>query len=78
MSARGNRRHHLTRLKQKRFREEMQRSHARPDWALNIAVKRAHTGRLCSCFLCGNPRKYYGNSKASLTLQEMRHPLEVE
>jgi len=30
------------------------------------------TFTLCSCFMCGNPRKYYGNAKASRTIQELR------
>ena len=28
-----------------------------------------HTNALCSCFMCGNPRKYNGNGKYSKTYQ---------
>lgn len=34
--------------------------------------KHVKTPTMCSCFMCGNPRKYYGNSKAALTVQELR------
>ena len=32
----------------------------------------AHTPKLCSCHMCGNPRKYLGNSKNAKTIQELR------
>jgi hypothetical protein len=31
------------------------------------------TKTLCSCYMCGNPRKFNGNSKASKTPQELKH-----
>lgn len=33
---------------------------------------RVTTPTLCSCWLCGNPRKFYGNGKNSKTLQELK------
>lgn len=33
---------------------------------------RLHTPKLCSCWLCGNPRKFYGNGKNAKTLQELK------
>lgn len=32
----------------------------------------AHTPKVCSCYMCGNPRKYYGNSRNAKTIQELR------
>ena len=31
------------------------------------------TKTLCSCYMCGNPRKFNGNGKASKTPQELKH-----
>ena len=33
---------------------------------------RVITPVLCSCIMCGNPRKFYGNGKDSKTLQELK------
>lgn len=33
---------------------------------------RLHTPNLCSCWLCGNPRKFYGNGKDAKILQESK------
>lgn len=33
---------------------------------------RLHTPKFCSCCLCGNPRKFYGNGKDAKTLQELK------
>lgn len=33
------------------------------------------TKTLCSCYMCGNPRKFNGNSKASKTPQELKHSI---
>lgn len=33
---------------------------------------RITTPTLCSCWLCGNPRKFYGNGKDGKTLQELK------
>ena len=51
------------------------------DWHFKSARVRARTAALCSCALCGNPRKYYGNSTRSLTRQEVKASnwrLEIE
>ena len=37
-----------------------------------------HTNALCSCFMCGNPRKYNGNGKYSKTYQELKQPLILD
>ena len=31
------------------------------------------TKTLCSCHMCGNPRKFNGNGRASKTPQELKH-----
>ena len=31
------------------------------------------TKTLCSCYMCGNSRKFNGNSKTSKTPQELKH-----
>lgn len=40
--------------------------------------KHAKTPTMCSCFMCGNPRKFNGNSKTSLTIQELKALERVE
>lgn len=32
----------------------------------------SHSRAICSCPMCGNPRKFYGNGDAGKTLQELR------
>jgi hypothetical protein len=39
------------------------------------ARKRIDTGTLCSCSMCGNPRKHY-KGWTRLTLQELKHDLD--
>ena len=43
----------------------------RGDWSPRIIGIRSHTPTLCSCWMCGNPRKYF-NAK---TIQEMKNEL---
>lgn len=45
------------------------------DRALGI---HANTPTPCSCGMCGNPRKYYGNSKHGQTLPERTTANEVK
>lgn len=35
-----------------------------------------HDCKICSCVMCGNPRKYNGNSKQSQTVQELRSNID--
>ena len=60
---RALRRHHVNRLKQKRRIHWGRVLHT--DEELGKAVG---TPKPCSCFMCGNPRKYYGEK----TVQERR------
>ena len=34
--------------------------------------KHVSTPAKCSCWMCGNPRKYYGNSEEVKTIQERK------
>ena len=61
---RALRRHHIARLKRAR------RFYFWLDWTENpVALGRlVHTATPCSCYMCGNPRKYF----LELTVQERR------
>ncbi|GGD74627.1 hypothetical protein [Caballeronia grimmiae] len=61
---RALRRHHLARVKRAR------RFYFCGDLSLegNAVGKLAHTATPCSCFMCGNPRRYF----LELTIQERR------
>lgn len=78
MSSRSERRHHLERVKVKRYREEKRRHMPVEQWAVRNANLRTHTGTMCSCWMCGNPRRFRGNSRSALTMQELRNPFELE
>ena len=68
-TARALRRHHLARMKKKWLVREKARAPALDPAALARRVGlHAATGRVCSCWLCGNPRRYFGE----LTVQERR------
>ena len=64
MSPRALRRHHEGRAK--RCVRDYYGGYARAD--ARATGKLAHTRRLCSCWLCGNPRRCFGET----TLQECR------
>ena len=55
-SKRAIRRFHYQRLKKKRIKNNYW-SHLKNDRHLGICID---TPKLCSCWLCGNPRKYFG------------------
>ena len=68
-SSRALRRHHIWRLKQKRIKyggsfilQDEQHEQAKHLGRL------VHTATLCSCWMCGNPRRHLGEA----TLQEKR------
>ena len=42
------------------------------EWRYFDCRVRTRTARLCSCYICMNPRAKYGNSVAALTFQEIR------
>lgn len=80
-SKRAERRHHNARLLKNRFKREVRnlyRSHD-DDMAEELracqlrAKRRVDTNVGCSCSMCGNPRRHYGNSSWNvLTFQEQR------
>ena len=61
---RALRRHHVKRLKNKRCRDL---HFAGIPLGAHVA-----TPARCSCWMCGNPRRFYGNSRAALTVQQLR------
>ena len=61
----SERRHHKERLKKKRKRDIVYYK----EFPIN---KHVITPKLCSCIMCGNMRKYFGNSKQDKTIQELR------
>lgn len=68
---RDRRRHDLARMKAKarRFKQETGiRFHDGTD--LRLAEKMANHLADCSCYMCGNPRRYWGE----VTIQERRAP----
>lgn len=61
-------RHHRERMKNKR----------KDDFVYHEGFpigKHVKTPKLCSCEFCGNPRKFFGNSKEGRTIQELRNEL---
>lgn len=61
-------RHHEQRMKNKRKHDIVYHE----EFPIGKHVK---TPKLCSCAMCGNPRKYFGNSKESKTIQELKNEL---
>jgi hypothetical protein len=73
--SRSLRRHHMERLKANRKRYWGRGGQGAPDSMsekdLGMVV---HTAALCSCFMCGNARKYFGKP----TLQEEAHTAQQD
>lgn len=73
---RAARRAQRERLIARRHRENLRFAHGLTDdhqpWLSKQARMRARTGKFCSCVLCGNPRRFYGNALASLSRQELK------
>lgn len=65
---RSIRRHHRARLLRAR------RNHYGGDWAENVLGKLVNTATPCSCWMCGNPRKYTGE----LTISELKADLDFK
>lgn len=71
---RAERRHHYHRMIAKRTKQNARYGVGVPDeqqWRFLHVRKRATTGAACTCPYCGNVRRKYGNSRASLTFQEL-------
>ena len=74
-TTRAVRRHHRNRILAKRYRQDRRYGFCavnEAEWRFRNARLRVNTGTLCSCWMCGNPRRLYGNGKAALTQQELR------
>lgn len=61
----AQKRHHKKRLKNKRKHDIVYHK----EFPINRHVI---TPKLCSCWLCGSPRKFSGNSKQGKTIQELK------
>ena len=76
---RAIRRHHSDRMKAKARRiyriNNYLLDHLLDKTFEDAAAKRADYLKSCSCWMCGNPRRYY-KSKEKFTIQELRANLE--
>lgn len=66
---RALRRHHRQRMKNNRKKYWTVFPHEESPKRLGIITT---TPCICSCWMCGNPRKYYKNSKAGMKISEIR------
>lgn len=72
MSKRAIRRHHTQRLIQKYYRQLVARyTTMNTTRRQREACLYATTRCRCSCWMCGNPRRHYGNSAHALTRAEV-------
>ncbi|CAH1193068.1 Hypothetical protein DAL_41 [Psychrobacter phage D'Alembert] len=60
----AQKRHHKKRLKNRRKRDTFAK--------VQPLNKYVITPTICSCWMCGNARKFSGNSKQGKTIQELR------
>lgn len=66
---RALRRHHRQRVKNNRKKYWTVFPHEESPKRLGIVTT---TPCICSCWMCGNPRKYYKNSKVGMKTSEIR------
>lgn len=66
---RALRRHHWQRVKNNRKKYWTVFPHEESPKRLGIITT---TPCICSCWMCGNPRKYYKNSKAGMKISEIK------
>jgi hypothetical protein len=79
MSKRALRRHHRERLRSRCFRIlNFWFSHLSQEDVRRWSLKRGDTFTVCSCWMCGNPRRMGGGNGTTLTRQEIRSLQEVE
>lgn len=69
MRSLAERRHHSKRIKDKFRRKERLNSWLNKNPSDKDIGKLAAHSKLCSCWMCGNPRKFTGE----LTIQERKH-----
>lgn len=71
---RAERRHERNRILAKRLRQIAKAGIGainEVEWRFHEARRRIKTGTPCSCWMCGNPRRRYGNRERVLTRQEV-------
>jgi len=70
MKTRAERRHHEQRMRAKvrKNYEVQQHRQFGEDHYKEVIARRATTRKPCSCWMCGNPRKFFGEK----TIQEKR------
>ena len=72
---RALRRHHLNRIKARERRKLL--SSLERDYVTPVAIGRhAATPTLCSCNLCGNPRRHFGGVTKQELLAEQPHQVD--
>lgn len=77
--SRAHRRHHRARLIEKRVKQRpswFENMHEQPDGERRLARAQgrlADTSTLCSCVMCGNPRRYFNHR----TRAEERADIEI-
>lgn len=72
MSKRAERRHHLRRMKTKAERIYWQSPLAKYFGDSSPMIKTANHLKSCSCYMCGNPRKWFKEK----TIQELKSDLD--
>jgi hypothetical protein len=72
MKTRATRRHHLNRIKKKTAK--ILKENNFPVNPKSIGTTAAVHSAFCSCFMCGNPRKYFDEK----TMQEKKSDIDVE
>ncbi len=45
------------------------------EWSSRMIGKKSHSPALCSCWMCGNPRKYYNDGTIQEKKNERMHEL---
>lgn len=73
---RSIRRHHKERLKEKRkdyCSNDLWNEEEQEERCLCISID---TPKRCSCWMCGNPRRYM-KGKEKYTIQELKHNIEL-
>lgn len=76
--SRAIRRHHRARVLMRTYKMQLSqvyrfKTDETPDRCMTFARKRFNNRQMCSCWICGNPRKYKAGSRTTyLTMQEVR------
>lgn len=78
---RGVRRSHTERMKQRAYRKYKDWTWYAETWTdreiKQLACRKANNMKDCSCWMCGNPRKFF-QGKAELTIQEQKQERNLQ